>query len=296
MDLSKLDRREPWKESFAAQAGSDALFELDAVGCFLIDDGGVIRRINRAAAKLLGDRTDSFVGERLAYFISRRSRPVLERHLGSVRRSGHTQRCDLRTWQVGQGTAHWLRLRSELVPTSTAHGQGVLSIAMPIDDLLSAGAETGDVLWDPVAPRGSGSVAPRRGGARGPAGGRVAKSRCRVLVVDDEELILKATVRLLKRIGYEAVSCRGAGEALRRVTENPHVWDAVVTDYLMPEMTGLQLCERLQELRPGLPVLMISGSLVEIDRRRLEDAGVARVLTKPVDVADFKAWLCELGG
>ena len=76
MDLSKLDRREPWKESFAAQAGSDALFELDAVGCFLIDDDGVIRRINRAAAKLLGDRTDSFVGERLAYFISRRSRPV----------------------------------------------------------------------------------------------------------------------------------------------------------------------------------------------------------------------------
>jgi CheY-like chemotaxis protein len=293
MDLSKLDRRDEWRQSLVAEPGSDALFELDSVGCFLVDDEGVLRRINRAAAMLLGGQPERFVGERFSRFIARRSRPALERHLALLRLSGRTQRCDLQTWQVGGDAPHWLRLRSEVVAVSERRKSGVLSIAMPIDDLLSAGSNTGDVLWEPATPTASSQPA-RSGGGTGSPRKRAPQDRCRVLVVDDEELILSATVRLLKRIGYEPVACRGADEALRCFAENPGAWDAVVTDYLMPDMTGLQLCEQLQEMRPGLPVLMISGSLVEIDRQRLESAGIARVLTKPVDVTDFKAWLSDL--
>lgn len=276
-----------------AEPGSDVLFELDSVGCFLVDDEGVIRRINRAAAMLLGGQPECFLGERFSRFFARRSRPMLERHLVSLRLSGRTERCDLQTWHVSGEDAHWLRLRSEMVAGAGSRSSGVLSIAMPIDDLLSAGSHTSGVLWEPAAPTVSSQPAQAGGAAGSPRKG-APHDRCRVLVVDDEELILSATVRLLKRIGYEPVACRGADEALRRFAEDPDDWDAVVTDYLMPDMTGLQLCEQLQEMRPGLPVLMVSGSLVEIDRQRLESAGVARVLTKPVDVADFKAWLSDL--
>jgi CheY-like chemotaxis protein/two-component sensor histidine kinase len=95
------------------------------------------------------------------------------------------------------------------------------------------------------------------------------------LLVDDEDLVRMSTADMLMDLGYEVVEVRSAGEALRLIVDglNP---DVVVTDHLMPGMTGVDLARELRSRRPGLPVLIISG-YAEMDGIA---PGFAR-LTKP---------------
>ncbi len=51
----------------------------------------------------------------------------------------------------------------------------------------------------------------------------------------------------------------------------------------MPHLSGLQLAERALDLRPGLPVLLVSGDLAQADAQALERAGVRATLAKPID-------------
>lgn len=82
-------------------------------------------------------------------------------------------------------------------------------------------------------------------------------ARLRVLVVDDDALVVMGTVAMLEDLGHQAVETSSAREALR-VLEHEEV-DLLLTDYAMPEMTGLELIKILEERRPGLPVVLASG-------------------------------------
>jgi two-component system, cell cycle sensor histidine kinase and response regulator CckA len=79
-----------------------------------------------------------------------------------------------------------------------------------------------------------------------------------VLVVDDEVMVRRAVRRLLERRGFRVEEAGGAAEALRRVAEEPAI-DAVLSDVVMPEVSGVELAARLAALRPALPVLLMSG-------------------------------------
>ena len=106
--------------------------------------------------------------------------------------------------------------------------------------------------------------------------------------------MLNATVRMLHRVGYQSVSCSHPREALERFNADPDSYRAVVTDYQMPEMTGLQLSQKISALRPELPILMLSGLAGAIAPHQLENAGIRRVLAKPVSAGDFLSTLGEL--
>jgi PAS domain S-box-containing protein len=149
-------------------------------------------------------------------------------------------------------------------------------------NLLSVpGSGTTVQLWLPVAdPQtaapSSGSVN-RVGSAPCPAVGPL-----RVLVVDDDELVLTNTCALLQDIGHTTVSARSASEALCLL--EPDSVDLVITDHAMPEMTGSELIDRIKHLAPDLPVVLASG-YAEI----LEDRDEMRVtLAKPFDATSLK--------
>lgn len=91
----------------------------------------------------------------------------------------------------------------------------------------------------------------------------------------------KAAQRNLRSYGYTVVvACTGA-RALRLVTEHPEPIDLVATDVVMPEMSGNALVEQLEIVRPGVPVLFMSGyTNDEVVRRGLSD-GRAAFLQKP---------------
>ena len=79
-----------------------------------------------------------------------------------------------------------------------------------------------------------------------------------VLLVDDEDLVRATAADMLADLGYEVTEARSAGEALGLV-DGGLTPDLLVTDHLMPGMTGTELARILQTRHPDLPVLIISG-------------------------------------
>lgn len=92
----------------------------------------------------------------------------------------------------------------------------------------------------------------------GPVAGEPASdgSQKHVLVVDDDSLILSLVERALK--GYRITTARDASEALMLLASREWV-DLVITDYLMPGMTGDELVGRARAMRPDLRVLVLTG-------------------------------------
>jgi CheY-like chemotaxis protein len=83
--------------------------------------------------------------------------------------------------------------------------------------------------------------------------------RLKVLLVDDDHLVLRSTTAMLEDCGHEVLgvsSGEGALDILRR--RATHI-DLVIADQVMPGMTGLQLARELRAMRPGLPVLLATG-------------------------------------
>ena len=83
----------------------------------------------------------------------------------------------------------------------------------------------------------------------------------RVLLVDDEEALLSLGHAMLTRLGCDVVPCATSPEALEIFAAAPARFDLVVTDYTMPALTGAQLGVACQQLRPDLPVLLVTGRL-----------------------------------
>jgi len=81
----------------------------------------------------------------------------------------------------------------------------------------------------------------------------------RVLLVEDEDAVRDVVLRLLKRSGYKVRDVGSPFEALEIFTLGAHRFDMLLTDVVMPGMSGTQLASRLRELRPDLPVLFMSG-------------------------------------
>ncbi len=79
-----------------------------------------------------------------------------------------------------------------------------------------------------------------------------------ILVVDDDALITLNTADVLTERGYKALEAFSAQEALDLLGKHPDI-GALVTDYSMPGMNGLELADAARRLRPGLPILLTSG-------------------------------------
>jgi DNA-binding NtrC family response regulator len=81
-----------------------------------------------------------------------------------------------------------------------------------------------------------------------------------VLVVDDDDFVRDVAVRALARAGYRALAARGGDAALELLTrQDPDSAVLVLTDVVMPGMTGGQLAERVAQERPGLRIAFMSG-------------------------------------
>jgi CheY-like chemotaxis protein len=110
-----------------------------------------------------------------------------------------------------------------------------------------------------------------------------------VLLVDDEELVRFGTADMLTELGYEVVQAASGVEALQLAKSASKV-DILVTDYAMPGISGAELARELRQLRPGLPVLMITGYASLTDR---EADGLPR-LAKPFRQTELAAHVAEL--
>jgi len=120
------------------------------------------------------------------------------------------------------------------------------------------------------------------------------------LLVDDEDLVLASTSEMLQELGYSVLQASSAEEALRMVDGGLRP-NLLVTDHLMPGMSGTQLARTLRSVLPGLPVLIVSGYAelegIDPDLERLTKpfrnddlaASLARLLAKPLGASKPRA-------
>jgi len=83
----------------------------------------------------------------------------------------------------------------------------------------------------------------------------------RILLVDDEESIIRSIRSLLEKLGYTVQAFSGGPSALDAFSAGPEAFDIIVTDYTMPQMTGVTLSERVRNLRSTVPIILCSGYL-----------------------------------
>jgi len=108
-----------------------------------------------------------------------------------------------------------------------------------------------------------------------------------VLVVDDEPEVLAALEEMLATLGYEPSGYRNGREALDAVRADPKRFEAVVSDEVMPELTGTQLAIELRRINPTLPILIASGYGGSGFEARALAAGVNRVIKKPYRMSEI---------
>ena len=101
----------------------------------------------------------------------------------------------------------------------------------------------------------------------------------RVLVVDDEPLVCDLLARGLSARGLVVETAADGQEALEAVRREPP--DLVLIDICLPKLDGLEVLRRLQEERPRIPVITLSGAGDEEVARRSLDLGAADFLMKP---------------
>jgi len=116
----------------------------------------------------------------------------------------------------------------------------------------------------------------------------------RVLLVDDEAPLLAVTAEVLSRLGYEAISFDDSHTALAAFEAAPGRFDVVVTDEVMPGLTGTGLARALREHRPDLPIVLVSGYSGPILTQDALAAGVSELLTKPLQSREIATTLARV--
>jgi signal transduction histidine kinase/ActR/RegA family two-component response regulator len=83
-----------------------------------------------------------------------------------------------------------------------------------------------------------------------------------IVVVEDDPRVSRATVDALEELGYRPLACAGGAEALEMLDTHPEI-DLILTDVMMPEMTGTELAAEVRRRRPRVPVLFVTGYVGE---------------------------------
>jgi CheY-like chemotaxis protein len=103
----------------------------------------------------------------------------------------------------------------------------------------------------------------------------------RILLVDDEEILLSIGKQMLEHLGYRVTSKNSSIEALECFRGQPEGFDLIITDQTMPRLTGSDLAVALLHIRPDIPIILYSGYADTIDEERMKEVGVRELMQKP---------------
>jgi PAS domain S-box-containing protein len=108
-----------------------------------------------------------------------------------------------------------------------------------------------------------------------------------ILLVDDEETILRMEKKMLERMGYRVSICSNSLEALELFRSSSDAYDLVITDMTMPDLTGEKFAAELKQIRKEIPVILCTGFSSKTSSGSTESLGVDGFLMKPVGKRDL---------
>jgi PAS domain S-box-containing protein len=109
----------------------------------------------------------------------------------------------------------------------------------------------------------------------------------RLLFVDDEEWLVDMWREILESLGYRLTATTSPNEALEIFRRRPSDFDLVILDQTMPQMTGLELARELLHLKPGLPIILVTGYSEQVTPEIARAAGIREFIMKPLSISEL---------
>jgi signal transduction histidine kinase/ActR/RegA family two-component response regulator len=109
-----------------------------------------------------------------------------------------------------------------------------------------------------------------------------AERTVRILLVDDDELVLETYQEGLSLKGHQVVVAHNGSEALLAL--NKGGFDVMITDLSMSGMAGLELAERAKKIAPALPIILLSGWAIQHAEKQIKQVGIDYVVSKPCSI------------
>ncbi len=122
----------------------------------------------------------------------------------------------------------------------------------------------------------------------------VQKGDERILLIDDQKIVVDIEKEMLERLGYHVTALTVSADALNIFRDNPYDFDLVITDMTMPDMTGDKLSKELIKIRPDIPVIICTGFSEIISEEKAELIGTKGFLMKPVTMKDLSNTICKV--
>jgi len=166
--------------------------------------------------------------------------------------------------QVGEGTSFDLYFPLIAWKVGPAVDPGAERIAE-----IGPGGRVGEAFPPPAQP----PAAPEPAVAADPA--------ATVLLIDDEEMVAQVMTSGLQRQGFRVITHTDSRMALADFSQTPDLFDIVVTDQIMPHMSGVRLTRKIHEIRPDLPVILFTGFRDSFHEQQAREAGVVDFMLKP---------------
>jgi CheY-like chemotaxis protein len=109
----------------------------------------------------------------------------------------------------------------------------------------------------------------------------------RILLVDDETKLANAGRQILEQLGYDVVVHTSGIQAVELFCKTPERFDLVITDLTMPGLTGDELAEKVKEIRPDVPVIMITGLSEQVALEKVKSFNIDRIIMKPISTREI---------
>ena len=108
----------------------------------------------------------------------------------------------------------------------------------------------------------------------------------KILVIDDDYSQRDVMKRFIPKLGYEVTAADSAEAALQILEKE--FFPLIITDLSMPEMDGLELCERIKSINKNIFIYALSGYIASFDEQRLDECGFDGYLSKPANSQTLK--------
>ncbi len=116
---------------------------------------------------------------------------------------------------------------------------------------------------------------------------QIKRGSGKILVIDDEELILEVSVTIVKELGYSVLAAKSGKEAVELFRKSQNEIDVVILDMVMPDLSGEEVFELISEIDPDVKVLLASGYTLNKRVKALIDRGCTGFIKKPYSIAEL---------